>query len=26
MFDSSEIGQTMTEVVSYGTAVVIRPE
>ena len=26
MFDSSEIGQTMTEVVSYGTAVVIQPE
>jgi uncharacterized protein YbjQ (UPF0145 family) len=26
MFDSSEIGQTMTEVVAYGTAVVIQPE
>ena len=24
-FDSSEIGQTMTEVVAYGTAVVIEP-
>ena len=26
MFDSSEIGQTMTEVVAYGTAVVIQPD
>ncbi|MBJ7601527.1 MAG: hypothetical protein DLM67_10220 [Candidatus Nephthysia bennettiae] len=26
MFDSSEIGQTMTEIVAYGTAVVIEPE
>ena len=26
MFDSSEIGQTMTEVVAYGTAVVIEGE
>ena len=26
MFDSSEIGQTMTEVVAYGTAVLIEPE
>jgi len=26
MFDSSEIGNTMTEVVAYGTAVVIEPE
>lgn len=25
-FDSSEIGQTMSEVVAYGTAAVIRPE
>ena len=25
MFDSSEIGQTMTEVVAYGTAVVVEP-
>ena len=25
-FDSSEIGQTMSEVVAYGTAVVIEPE
>ncbi len=25
-FDSSEIGTTMTEVVAYGTAVVIEPE
>ncbi len=25
-FDSSEIGNTMTEVVAYGTAVVIEPE
>jgi uncharacterized protein YbjQ (UPF0145 family) len=25
-FDSSEIGQTMSEIVAYGTAVVIRPE
>ena len=24
-FDSSEIGQTMSEIVAYGTAVVIRP-
>ena len=24
-FDSSEIGQSMTEIVAYGTAVVIRP-
>ena len=24
-FDSSEIGQTMTEIVAYGTAVVIQP-
>jgi uncharacterized protein YbjQ (UPF0145 family) len=24
-FDSSEIGQTMTEIVAYGTAVVIKP-
>src|SRR5437016_2481216 len=26
MFDSSELGQTMSEVVAYGTAVVIEPE
>src|SRR5579862_4306798 len=26
MFDSAEIGQTMTEVVAYGTAVVVQPE
>ena len=26
LFDSSEIGNTMTEVVAYGTAVVIEPE
>ena len=26
LFDSSEIGQTMTEVVAYGTAVVIQPD
>jgi uncharacterized protein YbjQ (UPF0145 family) len=26
MFDSSEIGQTMSEIVTYGTAVVIEPE
>ena len=26
MFDSSEIGQTMTEVVAYGTAVVLEAE
>jgi uncharacterized protein YbjQ (UPF0145 family) len=26
MFDSSEIGQTMSEIVAYGTAVVIEPE
>ena len=25
MFDSSEMGQTMTEIVAYGTAVVIAP-
>jgi uncharacterized protein YbjQ (UPF0145 family) len=25
-FDSGEIGQTMNEVVAYGTAVVIEPE
>lgn len=25
-FDSSEIGQTMSEIVAYGTAIVIRPE
>jgi uncharacterized protein YbjQ (UPF0145 family) len=25
-FDSSEIGQTMSEIVSYGTAVVIEPD
>ena len=25
-FDSSEIGQTMSEIVAYGTAVVIQPE
>jgi uncharacterized protein YbjQ (UPF0145 family) len=25
MFDSSEIGQTMSEIVAYGTAVVIEP-
>jgi uncharacterized protein YbjQ (UPF0145 family) len=25
-FDSSEIGQTMSEIVAYGTAVVITPE
>jgi uncharacterized protein YbjQ (UPF0145 family) len=25
-FDSSEIGQTMSEIVAYGTAVVIKPE
>jgi uncharacterized protein YbjQ (UPF0145 family) len=25
-FDSSEMGQTMSEIVAYGTAVVIRPE
>ena len=25
-FDSSEIGQTMAEVVAYGTAVVVEPE
>ncbi len=25
MFDSSEIGQTMSEIVAYGTAVVIQP-
>jgi uncharacterized protein YbjQ (UPF0145 family) len=24
-FDSSEIGQSMAEVVAYGTAVVVRP-
>ncbi len=24
-FDSSEIGETMTEIVAYGTAVVIEP-
>ena len=24
-FDSSEMGQTMTEIVAYGTAVVIEP-
>jgi uncharacterized protein YbjQ (UPF0145 family) len=24
-FDSSEIGQTMTEIVAYGTAVVVKP-
>jgi uncharacterized protein YbjQ (UPF0145 family) len=26
LFDSSEIGQTMSEIVAYGTAVVIQPE
>src|SRR5438128_12678198 len=26
MFDSSEIGQTMSEIVAYGTAAVIEPE
>lgn len=26
MFDSSEIGQTMSEIVAYGTAVVIVPD
>ena len=26
MFDSSEIGQTMSEIVDYGTAVVVEPE
>jgi uncharacterized protein YbjQ (UPF0145 family) len=26
MFDSSEIGQTMSEIVAYGTAVVLEPE
>lgn len=26
MFDSSEIGTTMTEIVAYGTAVVVAPE
>lgn len=25
-FDSSELGQTMAEVVAYGTAVVLAPE
>ena len=25
MFDSSEMGQTMTEIVAYGTAVVVEP-
>jgi uncharacterized protein YbjQ (UPF0145 family) len=25
-FDSSEIGQTMSEIVAYGTAIVVRPE
>ncbi|MBX6354133.1 MAG: heavy metal-binding domain-containing protein [Thermoflavifilum sp.] len=25
-FDSSEMGQTMSEIVAYGTAVVVRPE
>jgi uncharacterized protein YbjQ (UPF0145 family) len=25
-FDSSEIGQTMSEIVAYGTAVVLQPE
>ena len=25
MFDSSEIGQTMSEIVAYGTAVVVEP-
>ncbi len=25
-FDSSEIGQTMSEIVAYGTAIVIEPE
>lgn len=25
-FDSSEIGQNLTEIVAYGTAVVVRPE
>ncbi|HKI58115.1 MAG TPA: heavy metal-binding domain-containing protein [Trueperaceae bacterium] len=25
-FDSSEVGQTMSEVVAYGTAVVVREE
>lgn len=26
MFDSTEMGQTMTEIVAYGTAVVLAPE
>jgi uncharacterized protein YbjQ (UPF0145 family) len=26
MFDSSEMGTTMTEIVAYGTAVIIAPE
>src|SRR5215813_7998391 len=25
-FDSSEIGQTMSEIVAYGTAVIVQPE
>ena len=25
-FDSSEIGQTMSEIVAYGTAVILEPE
>lgn len=25
-FDSSEIGQTMSEIVAYGTAVIVEPE
>jgi uncharacterized protein YbjQ (UPF0145 family) len=25
-FDSSELGQTMSEIVAYGTAVVVEPE
>jgi uncharacterized protein YbjQ (UPF0145 family) len=25
-FDSSEIGQTMSEIVAYGTAVVLEPD
>jgi uncharacterized protein YbjQ (UPF0145 family) len=25
-FDSSEIGQTMSEIVAYGTAVIVEPD
>ena len=25
-FDSSELGQTMSEIVAYGTAVIVEPE